>query len=92
MKIIKGFFVLLIVWAICLFLLFGPATIHHIGVASREITDLKELNKFEGYVVKKLQTDIFGNWVIARKGRETAVFRCDDLIFKSLSISDPLGK
>lgn len=92
MKVIKGFFVLLLVWAFCLYLLFGTVIISHIGNASSEITDCKELKKYNGYVVKKLKTDLFGNWVIARKGRDEVVFRCDDALFSSLSISDSLGK
>ena len=92
MKVIKGFFVVLLVWAFCLYLLFGSVITHHIVEGSREITDPKELTKYNGYVVKKLKTDLFGNWVIARKGREEVVFKCDDALFSSLSISDSLGK
>ncbi len=92
MKLIKGFAVLLFAWIICLYLLFGPVIIHQIGIASREITDPKELKKYNGYVVKRLKTDIFGNWVIARKGQEQVVFRCDVEIFKNLTISKSLGK
>ena len=92
MKVIKGFVVLLLVWAFCLYLLFGTVIISHIGEASREITNAKELKKYNGYAVKKLKTDLFGNWVIAKKGTEELVFRCDDALFSSLSISDSLGK
>ena len=91
MKVIKGFFRLLLAWAVCLFLLFGSSFINYIGVASKEITEPKELNKYNGYVVKKLKTDVFGNWVIAKKGREEVVFRCDEVIFKKLSVSDSIG-
>ena len=92
MKVIKGSFRLLLAWAICLFLLFGSSFMNYIGVASKEITEPKDLNIYNGYVVKKLKTELFGNWVIARKGREEVVFRCDDALFSSLSISDSLGK
>ena len=91
MKVIKGFFRLLLAWAVCLFLLFGSSFINYIGVASKEITEPKELNKYNGYVVKKLKTDVFGNWVIAKKGTEEVVFRCDEVIFKKLSVSDSIG-
>ena len=91
MKVIKGFFRLLLAWAVCLFLLFGSSFINYIGVASKEITEPKELNKYNGYVVKKLKTDVFGNWVIAKKGTEEVVFRCDEVIFKKLKVSDSIG-
>ena len=90
MKVIKGFFRLLLAWAVCLFLLFGSSFINYIGVASKEITEPKELNKYNGYVVKKLKTDVFGNWVIAKKGTEEVVFRCDEVIIKKLSLSDSI--
>jgi hypothetical protein len=92
MKIIKGFFNLLLAWIVCLFLLFGSSFINYLGVASDEITEPKELAKYNGYVVKTLKTDLFGNWVIAKKGREEVVFRCDESIFSNLTISDSLGE
>ena len=91
MKIIKGFAVLLFVWIICLYLLFGSSIIMHVGIASKEISDPKELKKYNGYVVKKLKTDWFGNWVIAKNGSKEVVFRCDEVIFKKLSVSDSIG-
>lgn len=92
MKIIKGFFNLLLAWAILLFLLFGSSIINYVGVASKEITNPNDLAKYNGYVVKKLKTDVFGNWVIAGKGMEEVVFRCDEAIFSGLTISDSLGE
>lgn len=91
MKVIKGFFVLLFVWVVCLYMLFGSVIIHHIGVASKEIANPNELQKYDGYIVKKLKTDLFGNWVIAKKGGKEVVFRCDDGIFKKLSVSESIG-
>ena len=73
-------------------LLFGTTIVNYLGSSSKKITEQKELTKYEGYVVKKLKTDVFGNWIIAKKGREAVVLRCDDAIFSSLSVSDPLAE
>ena len=91
MKVIKAFFILIIVWAICLYMLFGPAVIHKV-VETPEIRSLNELHKYSGYTVKKLDSDWFGNWAILKKGREEVVLECSDSVFVKLSINQILGQ
>ena len=92
MKLIKGAVQLLIAWAILLFLLFGTTIVNYVGSSSTEIKDSSELNKYSGYQVKKLKNDWFGNWVIAKKGRDEVAFKCSDSIFAELSVEDQLGQ
>jgi len=86
MKVIKAAFKLLIVWVIILFLLFGTNIIYKVSSGSREIQTLTELNQYKGYKIRKLKTDWFGNWIIARKGQDEVVLRCSDSIFAELSV------
>ena len=93
MKVIKAAAKLLIAWAIVLFLLFGTTIFYKISsTVSNEVKDLTELNQYEGYKVKKLKTDWFGNWVVINKGLDQDVFKCSDSVFSQLSVGDLLGQ
>jgi hypothetical protein len=56
-----------------------------------KITEKEELEPYKEYVVV-LKTDLFGNWVIARKGKEEVAFRCTDAIFSDLELKKKIGK
>jgi hypothetical protein len=93
MKVIKAAAKFLIAWAIVLFLLFGTTIVYKVSsVSSSEIKDLTELNQYEGYKVKKLKTDWFGNWVVIKKGLDKEVLKCSDSVFAQLAVDDYLGK
>jgi hypothetical protein len=92
MKVIKGAFRFLIAWVIVLYLLFGTSIIYKVSSGTREIQDLAELSQYNGYEVKKLKTDWFGNWIIARKGQDEVVLKCSDSIFAQLSVGNSIGK
>jgi len=93
MKVIKAAVKFLIAWAIILFLLFGTTIFYKVSsTVSNEVQDLTELNKYEGYKVKKLKSDWFGNWVVINKGLDREVFKCNDFVFSQLSVGDLLGQ
>ena len=77
---------------IVLFLLFGTSIAYKVSSASKPIQDLSELSQYEGYKVKKLKTDWFGNWVVIKKGLDREVIKCSDSVFTQLSVGDYLGK
>ena len=56
------------------------------------LTDKAELKPYEEYVVVVMKTDLFGNWVIARNGKEEVAFRCTDAIFSELELKKKIGK
>jgi hypothetical protein len=93
MKVIKAATKFLFAWAIVLFLLFGTTIAFKVSsVSSIEIKDLAALNQYEGYKVKKLKTDWFGNWVVIKKGLDREVLKCSDSVFAQLAVDDYLGK
>jgi predicted membrane protein len=92
MKVIKGAFRFFIAWVIVLYLLFGTSIIYKVSSGSREIQKLTELSQYNGYKVKKLKTDWFGNWVVIKKGLDEEVLNCSDSIFAQLSVGKSIGK
>lgn len=92
MRILKGGAVILFAWMVCLMMLFGPVIMIKVSNSLKGITESTELEKYEGYVVTRRSTDLFGNWVTAKKGTSEVHFKCDDAIFEQLSIEDSLGK
>lgn len=92
MRILKGGIVILFAWLVCLMMLFGPVIMINVSNSLSGITDITELDKYQGYVVTKQSTDLFGNWITAKKGTSEIHFKCDDTIFERLSIEDSLGK
>lgn len=92
MKVLKGCVVILFAWMVCLMMLFGPVIVMHVSNSLKDITEVAELDQYKGYVVTKRSTDLFGNWVTAKKGTSEIHFKCDDKIFKLLSIEDSLGE
>ena len=85
MKVIKVFFVILVVWAIVLFVFFGPGIVYKVA-NTPEINELKDLHTYKGYTIEKLDSDFFGNWVIIKKESEEVVLKCSNQVFESLSI------
>lgn len=92
MKNIKECVVILFAWMTCLMMLIGPMIVIYVTNSLSDITDITALNKYNGYVVTKQSTDLFGNWITAKKETSEIHFKCNDTIFKQLSIEDSLGK
>jgi hypothetical protein len=92
MRALKGCVVILFAWMVCLMMLFGPVTVMHVSNSLNDITEIAELDQYKGYVVTKRSTDLFGNWVTAKKGTSEIHLKCDDTVFEQLSIEDSLGK
>jgi hypothetical protein len=92
MKFFKAAAKFLIAWVIVLYLLFGTSIIYKVSSGTREIQKLTELSQYNGYTVRKLKTDWFGNWVVIRKGLDEEVLNCSDSIFAQLSVGKSIGK
>ena len=92
MKLIRAFATLFLIWTIVFFAYFGPALLLRLAETNWNLTDKAELKPYEEYVVVVLKTDLFGNWVIARKGKEEVAFRCTDAIFFELELKKKIGK
>ena len=92
MKLIKAFATLFLIWAIVFFAYFGPALLLRLAETNWNLKDKAELKPYEEYVVVVLKTDLFGNWVIARKGKEEVAFRCTDAIFSELELKKKIRR
>lgn len=91
MKILKGCVVLFFAWMACLLTLLGPMIVMHASNSLNEIRDITKLDKYQGYVLTKQSTDLFGNWITVQKGTSEINLKCDDMIFNQLSVLDSLG-
>jgi hypothetical protein len=91
MKLIKAFSMLFFIWTIVCSIYFGPALLLRLAENNWNITEKVELHPYAEYVVVDLKTDLFGNWVIAKKGNEKVVLKCTDSIFAELEMKKKIG-
>lgn len=92
MKLIRAFATLFLIWTIVFCAYFGPALVLRLAESNWNITEKEELEPYKEYVVVDLKTDLFGNWVVARKDREEVVLRCTDSIFAELELKKKIGQ
>ena len=92
MRALKGGVVILLVWLTCLLMLFGPVLVMKVSNSLSGINEIAELNEYKGYIVTRRSTDLFGNWITAKKGTSEIHFKCDDTIYEQLSVKDSLGE